>query len=429
MKRTLILLAFFIAMFFQTTRAAGLSVVEKQIQENVVRQQAAQLALLEQLVNINSGTNNVSGVRQVGDILQAQFQQLGFTTHFVDEPSSMQRAGTLVAERKGHGKKIILIGHLDTVFSKDSPFQKFARQTTTVTGPGVIDDKGGDVVILYALKALAAAHALDDTNITIVLTGDEEDSGKPTSISRQPLFTAAKNTDVALDFEWAITSDTATVARRGILDWMITTTGHNGHSFEIFQKNAGDGAIFELSRILDTMRIQMSQEKYLSFNPGLMLGGTSLNARHSEGEAFGKTNVIAAQAMAQGDLRYLTLTQKINAEKNMQAIVAKHLPETNAAIQFQEGIPAMQETANNLALLKKYSAVSEDLNAGAIHPLDPGLRGAADISHIAADVPANLAGLGALGTGAHSTMETIQLASLPVQTTRAAIFIYRLTYL
>lgn len=146
----------------------------------------------------------------------------------------------------------------------------------------------------------------------------------------------------------------------------------------------------------------------------------------SRGNAAGKKNVIARIAMANGDLRFLTPEQKATAEKNMTDIVKKHLPGTNATIRFIDGIPAMPPTAANQQLLKKYSQVSQDLGYGAIAALDPGLRGAGDISYIADKVSANLVGLGAMGTGDHSTNETIDLHSLPIQSQRAAILIYRL---
>lgn len=274
------------------------------------------------------------------------------------------------------------------------------------------------------------ARALDNATITIVLTGDEEDSGKPTSISRKPLFAAAQNNDIALDFEWAITSDTATIARRGITNWVLEAQGNEAHSSEIFQKSAGYGAIFEVTRILNTMLTQLSGEKYLSFSPGLIFGGTTIDydKNNSQGTAFGKGNVTARAAMTKGDLRFLTTDQKLDAEKRILAIVKKHLPGTTAAISFQDGIPAMPSSSNNLELLEKYSRASNDLGYGSIKPLDPGIRGAADISHIASTVSANLAGLGALGTGAHSTKETLNIDSLPIQTQRAALLIYRLTH-
>jgi glutamate carboxypeptidase len=424
------LIFLFIILSIQIAKADNTS-IETQISHYVSTQQQEQLSLLEKLVNINSGTTNIAGVHQIGELLRPQFEELGFKVHWAEEPAHMQRAGTLIAEHPGNrGKRLLLIGHLDTVFPLSSPFQHFKLTEHFATGPGVIDDKGGDVTILYALKALQAANVLKNADITVVLTGDEEDSGKPTSISRKPLIDVAKNSDIALDFEWAITLDTATIARRGITNWVLTTAGNETHSSEIFQEKVGFGAVYELVRILDTMRIQLANEKYLSVNPGLILAGTTINydKTNSQGTAFGKGNVIAKTAMSKGDLRFLTTEQKINAEKKISAIVNSHLPVTNALIAFQDGIPAMPPSLANTALLEKYSQASIKLGSGTVKQLDPGSRGAGDISHIASLVSASLAGLGPVGTGAHSDQETLDIHSLPVQTKRAALLIYWLTY-
>lgn len=430
MLRLKILATMVLSLGLSLAHAQTLSAKETQITEIINKQQEQQLSFLEKLVNINSGTTHVKGVRQVGKLLQKQFDKIGFTTHWVEEPASMHRAPTLVAERKGtYGKRVLLIGHLDTVFAKNSPFQRFKRKGQFATGPGVIDDKGGDVVILYALKALHDAHALKNTRITVVLTGDEEDSGKPTSISRKPLFAAAKHSDVALDFECDITQDTATIARRGISMWKLETTGHEAHSAEIFHLPVGDGAIFEMARILETMRAQLSGEKYLAFNPGLIAGGTvtTFEQGKSKAQTYGKENVIAKKAVASGDVRFLTPEQEQHAREKMTAIVNQNLPGTKARITFQSGIPSMPPTDGNYDLLNKYSDVSEALGFGKIKPLQPGVRGAGDISHIATMVSANLAGLGPLGGDAHSEKESLKIESLPMQTKRAAILIYRLT--
>ncbi|MFC3907696.1 M20/M25/M40 family metallo-hydrolase [Legionella dresdenensis] len=425
----IIALATFI--FSPPLAAKPLTAQEKLIAEHITQQASNQLSLLEKIANINSDTANVAGVRQVGSVLRPEFEQLGFKVRWVEEPAEMKRAPTLVAERKGNsGKRVLLIGHLDTVFSKDSPFQTFTRVGDKARGPGVIDDKGGDVIILYALKALAAAHVLDNTTITVVLTGDEEDSGKPAAISRKPLFEAARQSDIALDFECAITADTATIARRGISQWTVKTTGNETHSSEIFRKVSGYGANFELARILNTMVSRLASEKYLSFNPGLILGGTIVgyDKQLSSGKAFGKENVIAKTALAKGDLRYLTPVQRDHAKAAMKQIVKTNLPGTTAEISFEDGIPSMPPTAENIRLLEVYSQASDDLGYGKVKALDPGIRGAGDISYIAGIVKANLVGLGALGNGAHSTDETLDIKSLPIQTQRAALLIYRLTH-
>ncbi len=425
----LLLLVGYLLIDSQHAQALVIPSIEAQVTQYVSAKQPEQLALLEQLVNINSGTANIEGVRQVGNLLKQQFDQLGFKTTWAEEPATMHRGPTLIARHEGHqGKRLLLIGHLDTVFSIDSPFQHFERHKDTATGPGVVDDKGGDVVILYALKALKAAHALDTANITVVLTGDEEDSGKPTAISRKPLIDAAKNADIALDFELAMTADTATVARRGITNWMIETQGQEAHSSDISQNHVGDGAIYELARILNALRIEQKKEAYLSINPGMVLGGTQLtyDKNNAHGAALGRENIVAKTALAIGDLRFMTEKQKLAAENTIKRLVANHLPETQATVTFQDGIPSMPPTPQNITLLNQYSAVSTQLGYGPVKAIDPKLRGAGDISHIAAFVTSALSGLGPVGTGTHSEKETLNIPSLTMQTARTAVLIYQL---
>lgn len=341
----------------------------------------------------------------------------------------MHRAPTLIAERVGKsGKRLLLIGHLDTVFAPDSPFQHYKQMKNSAKGPGVIDDKGGLVVMLYALKALKQVHALDDASITVVLTGDEEESGKPAAISRKPLLDAAKNVDVALEFEPSLSADTASVGRRGISNWKIISHGNEAHSATIFVKDVGDGAIYELARILQDFRTTFNHEKYLTVNPGRIAGGNVLadDALAFKSKISGKENVVAKIAMAHGDVRYLTNAQKDAFFTKAQKIVNQHLQGTTSEMTWQDGIPAMQPKDGNFKLLKQYSDASVDLGLGEVHALDSGLRGAGDISYVADIVPANLVGLGPVGSGMHSVIETIEIPSLKMQTERAALLIYRL---
>jgi glutamate carboxypeptidase len=422
--------SFFCLFFTPLIHAASLTPPEKAMVRFIQKEKPEQERLLEKLVEMNSGTSHVSGVHQVGEKLRPLFEKLGFKTHWVEEPASMHRAGTLVAEHPGtQGKRLLLIGHLDTVFPEASPFQHFKREGKLAKGPGVIDAKGGDVVILYALKALEAVRGLEGSRITVILTGDEEDAGKPTTISRKPLFEAAERSDLALDFEWSVAFDSATIARRGVANWLLQVEGKEAHSSEIFQTGVGAGANYELARILNGLRETFSKEPDLSLNPGLILGGTTFtyDKDKAQGVVFGKGNVLAQRALVKGDLRYLTAEQKTRTEKRMQELVSQHLTGTSATLSFQDGIPSMPPSQANLDLLELYSEGSEDLGYGKVLPLDPGKRGAGDISHIAALVSACLAGLGPVGTGAHSTQETLDLASLVKQTERAALLIYRLS--
>lgn len=435
MKKKILFIAFLIATATVLNssfliQAQSLSKVEQKIIEHVKTNMPQTEKLLIDAVNINSGTLNHEGVRQVGQLFRKEFDAMGFTTEWVSLPDSLNRAGHLVAYRKGNkGKKLFLIGHLDTVFEKSMPPNPFTRlNDSTATGQGVNDMKGGDVMVIAALKALHAQGLLDDTSITIYFTGDEESAGKPTSISRKDFIERAKQCEVALAYETAVSFDIAATARRGASGWELVTHGKTGHSSGVFNKNMGYGAIYEAARILDEFRETLSQEKYLTFNPGVIVGGTEVNydPTQAKGTAVGKTNIVAQKVVVTGDLRFISETQKENARIKMKEIVAKNLNTTSAEIKFSDGIPAMEPTDANNQLLSVLDKTSQDMGLGAVKAGDPGSRGAGDISYIAQYVSC-LDGLGASGRGAHAPGETINLKEYPALIQRSALLIYRLT--
>lgn len=385
-----------------------------------------QIQFLEKIVNINSGTDNLKGVQEVGKIFQQEFKNLGFKVRWVDMPKSMDRAGHLIAQHEGtKGNRVLLLGHLDTVFSPDDPFQKFSKNEKLAIGPGVIDSKGGDSVILYALKALQEVGALKDASITVILTGDEENTGKPIDISRKLLQHAAEDIDVALEFEWADSLDAATVARRGQVGWLLSVEGKADHSYLIFDDVNEKGAIYLTANILNTFYKTFSDYYGISVNPGLIAGGASAKLEKNQAEARGKKNIIASKLLVSGDMRYISEQQKWVIMKQMQRIVYLAAGKS-AKIEFSEKKLSIPLTLKNQELLLMFSDVSEELGYGKVEALDPLKRGASDLSYVASIVPANLAGLGPVGTGAHSPQETLELDSLPIATKRAAIFIYDL---
>lgn len=405
--------------------AQKLSPIEQKIIAQINAQMPQTEELLKKVVNINSGTLNKAGVREVGAIFSKEFDELGFRTEWISLPDSLNRAGHLVAERKGtKGKKLFLIGHLDTVFEKAMSFTPYSYlNDSTVTGQGVNDMKGGDMVLLAALKSLKDNGLLDNTNLTIYFTGDEESSGKPTSVSRKDFIQRAKQTEIALAFETAIGLNTVATARRGSSGWKLNVKGIMGHSSTVFSQQAGYGAIYEAARILNDFREKLSQEKNLTFNPGLIVGGSEINDNK---EAIGKDNIISPRVTVTGDLRFLTEMQKENARLKMKEIVAQNLNKTKAEIIFQDGIPAMEPTVENEKILAILNQVSLDLGFGEVKAGDPGSRGAGDISYIAKYV-ACLDGLGASGRGAHAPGETMNIKEFPKLIQRTALLIYRLT--
>ena len=330
-----------------TSHAQRLNRTEKKIVEKVKSLDQASIAFLEKVVNINSGTMNLEGVKAVGEEFDAAFKAIQFNTEWIEMPEEMNRAGHLFARIDGkRGKKLLLIGHLDTVFEADSPFQTFERDGDFAYAPGGNDMKGGDVAILFALRALHELNLLKDAGIIVALTGDEERTGKPLSISRKDLIEAAKVSDIALGFETATGFNNATIARRGASGWKVETAGKRAHSSGVFSDRTGAGAIFELSRILNQFYEEVRGEEYLTFNPGNLLGGTFVNYENlkSSGTAYGKSNVVAQTAVVHGGLRFISEEQKQRARAKMRVIVADHLPSTNATITFTDSYPAMGPT-------------------------------------------------------------------------------------
>ena len=407
--------------------AQSLSKPETAILSAVTKQLPDTEAFLEKVVNINSGSLNKEGVRTVGKLMSDEFDKLGFKTEWVSLPDSLNRAGHLVATRQGKkGKRLFLIGHLDTVFEKSLPMEPFTRvNDSTASGQGVNDMKGGDVLIIAAMKALQTQNLLDDTSITVYFTGDEESSGG--SESRRDFIERAKRCDLALAFETAQGLHSVTTGRRGSSSWTLNVKARSGHSSRIFS-DLGYGAIYEASRILTEFRRALGQEKNLTFNPGLMVGGSEVryDDRTARAETIGKTNIVAGSALVKGDLRFLGEAQKENARTRMREIVEKSLPLTKGSITFQDGIPSMEPSAANDKLREVVDKVSRDMGLGPVVAGDPGSRGAGDVSFVAQYVPC-LDGLGASGKGAHSIEETMNLKEFPILIQRTALTIYRLT--
>jgi len=406
-----------------------LSKNEKKILKSIESNNTEAIEFLKKVVNINSGTLNLEGVKEVGMAFKAGFDAIKFDTEWIPMPAEINRAGHFFAETKGNkGKKLLLIGHLDTVFEKDSPFQEFKMiNDSTAHAPGGNDMKGGNVIVLYALKALRENGLLNDAQIIVAYTGDEESSGSPLEISRRDLIAAAKRSDIALGFETSTGFNYATVARRGSSGWALEVEGKRAHSAGVFNERVGAGAIFEVARILNDFYEEVKGEQYLTFNPGVLMGGTFVeyDPKTSGGTAFGKTNVVAQKAIVKGGLRFISEDQKENTRAKMRAIVEKHLPQTSAKITFTDSYPAMAPTAGNQALLNKLNQVSIDLGQGTVKGYDPGKRGAADVSFVAEYVDC-LDGLGTMGSGAHTPEETVNLNTIEALTKRTAILIYRL---
>jgi glutamate carboxypeptidase len=403
----------------------GLTALERRVVEWIDAHQEEAIALLAETVEISSPTEDLEGVRRVGAVFARELAAIGFENRWVDLPPELRRAGHLFSERRGErGKRLLLIGHLDTVL----PSTGFRREGEIGHGSGASDMKGGNVVLLWALKALHAAGALDGHQVTVALIGDEEAAGRPLEVARAPLVAAAEESDVALAFEGAVPG-VAVVGRRGIGSWRLEVTALTGHSSLIFTEELGYGAILEAARILDGFRRQLVGQPFLTFNPSVAVGGSQVeyDAAESRGTAHGKNNVIPDRVVVTGDLRFISREQLAEVQGSMRRIAgAGNLPLTRATLEFFEGYPPMAPTAGNYAALSLLDEVSRDLGHGPVEPHDPGQRGAADVSFVAHVVEAALDGLGAIGDREHAPDELVRLDQLPMLMQRAALLVHRL---
>jgi glutamate carboxypeptidase len=410
---------------------AQVSRTEKKIIAAVDEFTNGNLKLWEESVNINSGSMNFEGVYKVGQLYRPIFEALGFTTRWVDG-KAFGRAGHLIAEHRGsqNGKKILLIGHLDTVFEPDSPFQKFTMvNDSTAQGPGAGDMKGGNVIMIESLQALQKAGLLKDMNIVAVFSGDEESSGRPLALARHELIEAAKWADVAIGFEDGDGMfEHANISRRSASGWELRVTGVPAHSSQVFTRDIGAGAIYEASRILFQFYETLSIEPDLTFNPGVILGGTAVEYDEgiNGGKATGKDNIVARDVVVTGDIRAISPEQLKKAQEAMTAIVNKHLPQTQATILFGEGYPPLAPTEGNKQLLAYFNQVSRDLGLGTVTAVNPRDAGAADISFTSGYVDMALDGVGMRTTGGHTVNEKADPRSIAKEAKRVAVLLYRL---
>jgi glutamate carboxypeptidase len=403
--------------------AVSLSADEQRLRDTVRAHHEQDIALLERAVNISSGSQNVAGVRAVGALFGDELRALGFSVRMTDPPASMHRGGHLIAEHQGtSGPRLLLIGHLDTVFEGEG--QHFVRTDTIARGAGTADMKGGDVSIIAALRALKANHMLDAMNVSVIMTGDEEAAGSPLELARKDLIDLAKRSDIALAFEGGSASR-ASISRRGSSSWQLAITARQAHSAGALN-GGGFGAVYEAARILDAIRQEFQGNPTLTINASQIAGGTEV-ARDSTGvmRVGGKGNIIPPAATVVGDLRFLRETQKDSARERMRAIVAQHLAGSNAQITFRDSYPAMPPTTAGAALLAQFDAVSRATGYGPIAGDPPESRGAGDVSFVAPFI-VGMDGLGVSGRGSHSPDESVNLNSLIMSAERAAVLMRRL---
>lgn len=406
-----------------TSFAFALSSEEQKIVARVDARREDFARDLQEAVMVDSATENLAGVRKMAEVFGRQLTALGFESRFVELPASTGRSGHLVAEHRGtKGRRILLLGHLDTVY----PGGNYRREGDIAHGSGVGDMKGGDLVMIHALRALQEAGLLADAQIIVVMSGDEEAPGSPLEVVRHDLLAAAGRSELALAFESAI-GHTGTVARRGSISWLMETQGTTAHSSGIFSAAVGAGSVYEMARILSGFYTELRKLDGVTLNSAMVAGGADGDLTRTGGKVAGKTNIIPQRTLVRGDLRFVSAAQLAEAQAAMQAIVTSgNLPRTSAVLKFDQGYAAMPPSPENYKLLAQLDQVSRDLGFGAMTAFDPRARGAGDISFVSPPLPA-LDGLGLGGNGEHTLDESTDLSTAPELIKRTAVLLYRLT--
>lgn len=380
------------------------------------------IAMLKRLTNVNSGSLNKEGVDEIGRLLSIELESLGFNLTtlpgaVIEMPScpgsnyAIDVTDHILANKPGNGKKLLLMGHMDTVFPPNSPFQEFSRSGDVMYGPGVADMQGGLVVMLYALKALQAAGELDDMALSVFLNSDEE-IGSLTS--RKYLEEQAPLHDYGLVYE-SSGSNNMVRKRKGLGQARFVVNGKASHAGGAHQQ--GRSAIKELAYKIVEIEQMTDYESGVTVNVGVVSGGEA-------------RNTIAPCAEALIDLRYPEPQQGIDAVDQFEAIFNSVLSypgdsgeiSTNSWTNLHR--PPKIPTAESDYLLEKTIAIARLLGQE-LGVSDSG--GGTDGSLTQAAGLPTLDSLGVSGTGAHSNREQARVSSLVERAKLSAVLIHRLS--
>ncbi|NWB85771.1 M20/M25/M40 family metallo-hydrolase [Pseudomonas gingeri] len=364
----------------------------KQIQADAEQYKAEALKLLERLVNIDSGSGYEPGLTQVRDIAVDELKKLGATIELV--PDAHARNSHVLATFKGSGKaKILLMAHMDTVFKEGSASERpFQIKDGRAYGPGVMDDKGGIVAGIYALKVLKNQNFQDYAQITFLLDASEETGSE---IASELIRNTAKAHDVTLNLEPGRPADGLVVWRKGSATAVVEIKGkaaHAGVAPELGRNAAMEAAhqILQLSKLGD-------EEKKTTINFTVLKAGDRIN-------------VIPDQATAKADVRAALPEEFDRIEKDLARVSAnKLIPETEVKTSLLRGLPPMPETAESDALVTIAQGIYGEL--GRKLTIE-GSGGAADASLSAGVGTPTLDGFGIVGGNIHTPEEYAEVESV-----------------
>jgi glutamate carboxypeptidase len=376
------------------------------MEEFINQKKAEMLELIEQLVNIDSGSYVKKGVDQIGAILTQKYEELGFVVEVNEEE---KYGNNLVIRHKNSIEpKIILLAHMDTVFPEGTVAERpFRIEGNRAYGPGVVDMKSSLVELLYAIKALQHSCSISGENIEIILNGDEE-IGSPSS--RGLIEERAVGKEYALVMEPARKDGSLVMARRGGGRYTLMVEGKAAHSG--IEPEKGRSAIEELAYKIIQLHDLTDHEKGMSVNVGLIEGGTAVNT-------------VSDSAVAHVDVRISEMEQGEYLEEKMKEICATtDVPGTNVVLEGEIGRPPMEHNDQTNSLLHIIKDVGEEIG---MKISGTATGGGGDASFTAATGVATVDGLGPVGGNAHSDKEYLEIDTLPERTLLLAMTIDRLS--
>ncbi|MFO7898558.1 MAG: M20/M25/M40 family metallo-hydrolase [Planctomycetota bacterium] len=341
------------------------------------------IALLEQLTNVECGTEMVEGVAEAGELVAAELRDLGFSVRRVGGGGEF--GPHIVAELGGADRPIVLGGHLDTTYTDYAPLPAFHVDGPRAVGPGVSDMKGGIVVLLASLDCLAQAGRLGRCPLAVLFNSDEE-RGAPSS--RDLFREYARRARAALFAESGGASGEVVIARRAKLSYRLDVTGVAQHAGEI--PGPTSSAVLDLSHRIIAVEGLNGRFDGASFNAGRAWGGVA-------------SNTVAAEATALIDIRFPRAEQEAPIKEAMAAAGStEHVPGCTAALTLTSFRPAWPETEGSRAL----AGLVGDIGAGLGQKIEAIARGGTSDANWfgAAGVP-TLDGLGPIGFEEHTPGE------------------------
>jgi glutamate carboxypeptidase len=349
-------------------------------------------ALLERLVNIDSGTGNEAGIDQVGAIVVAELRALG--AH-IELSSAAPAAGkNILATFNGKGsRKLLVIAHLDTVFADGTAAKRpFKIVGQRAYGPGVADNKGGIVATLFALKILKAVKFNDYARITLLFNSNEETGsvGTRTLIEQQ-----SKLHDVVLNVEPGRPADGLVVWRKGSGELLVETHGKASHAGNAPEQ--GRNAVMEMSHQVLQLAALDNKAAQTSVNFTVLQGGDRLN-------------VIPYAATARADVRVATPAEFDRVEREAASMAQRKLiPDVRVVTTLKRNFPPMPRNADTDRLAAALQQVYTEL--GLKLTLE-GSGGASDSGFSVALGRPTIDGLGLVGGGFHADDEYVDLDSI-----------------